>query len=1043
MSQAKAPPRKTARRVLLLFGVVLFLGAGAAVLFREALATRAVLAYLEQQGVEVQSFEVTALLPGRVVARDVVLGSGGEVQAESLEVALAWPGLRPSPERVTIAGLRLALDITGEAPLLGSLQPFLERATAGADGAPQESTPEGEAAPPALPAVSLDDAEVVFATPSGPMTASLAAEVTPDGGGGQRAEASLMLSSDLGRLQAKLDAARDADGILSINAALAEGQLAWQQLSVGSLQGTLAASGIGSEDPRLAANLDLTDLSHRPDAAPALQLSEGKVEAAFNNSSALLTISLQGDGEQLDLTVSAGTPTGDDGTPLLVLRLNGQASSAGGLARLLALPGPAVTRGTLVLQGGTTGKLPEGETLLTLLSDPVEKLVRSSTALTLEAILADVALADGTAGLSGHLPLLARLEDDRLTVTLTQDAALRLEQPARDSLRALGLPDDVLPLIASGLNLSLRAGGELPLRVITAPTWPPGEFSLAAAARAASDQGLRLAADVEGEGRLDETLSLAAFSGRVSARAEAQRISLDGREARGILLELPLSSSYSADGLNLALSRAGRLRIEQFGAAAPLRLEAPLNFMINTLTLDATADVSGYSYRMDAAEDGAGFAVTLAEAAPLPVAAGALDLRLAGSFDPARGHDADLEIRLAGLGLPGYAFDAEAAELTLALDRELRPETSRFALGPFVLGGAEPLAAPLRLDGKLLRQGPGYDITATLALTGGERPAQALADVTARYGDDGSAQIEAVSRALVFAPDDLQPVHLSPLLAELKEVRGTFTAQADLALPRGPLRESARITLQDFSFDGPAGAVAGLNLDLKLTSLQPLASAAGQRLTLRSLEAGVPVEAIEVTFALDEVPSPRITLEDGRFGLAGATWQIEPATLDAEAARNRVVLKTDSLDLATFFQLIEVEGLSGEGRLKGRIPIEFSGDEVIVDNGRLEAQGPGRLSIRFAALRNALAGGGQTVELAIKALEDFQFETLSLTLDKTAENDATLLLSTLGNNPEVLDGQLFQFNINLESNLTSVLDALRQGYSLSDEALDRAWRLRQ
>jgi hypothetical protein len=81
--------------------------------------------------------------------------------------------------------------------------------------------------------------------------------------------------------------------------------------------------------------------------------------------------------------------------------------------------------------------------------------------------------------------------------------------------------------------------------------------------------------------------------------------------------------------------------------------------------------------------------------------------------------------------------------------------------------------------------------------------------------------------------------------------------------------------------------------------------------------------------------------------------------------------------------------------------------------------------------------------MAARALEDFRFETLTLDIAKTAANDATLRLSTLGHNPAVLDGQPFQFNINLESNLTSVLEALKQGYSLSDEALERAWRLRE
>ena len=88
-------------------------------------------------------------------------------------------------------------------------------------------------------------------------------------------------------------------------------------------------------------------------------------------------------------------------------------------------------------------------------------------------------------------------------------------------------------------------------------------------------------------------------------------------------------------------------------------------------------------------------------------------------------------------------------------------------------------------------------------------------------------------------------------------------------------------------------------------------------------------------------------------------------------------------------------------------------------------------------------GAGETLDENINVLEDFHYDELSLTIAKTAKNDATVRLSTLGKNPAVMDGQPFRFNINLESNLTSVLDALRQGYSLSDDALRRAWHLRQ
>src|SRR3546814_2042237 len=79
-----------------------------------------------------------------------------------------------------------------------------------------------------------------------------------------------------------------------------------------------------------------------------------------------------------------------------------------------------------------------------------------------------------------------------------------------------------------------------------------------------------------------------------------------------------------------------------------------------------------------------------------------------------------------------------------------------------------------------------------------------------------------------------------------------------------------------------------------------------------------------------------------------------------------------------------VDGLSDSGRLTGSLPVVFAGNAIIVEDSQFDALGPGRLSIRIPALRQALAGGGETVEAAVKALEDFHYEELTLTLAKTA-----------------------------------------------------------
>lgn len=1031
-------------RILLAILAVFVLLVGAGLIFRTDLATWGARAYLESEGVEVGGLEVTALWTDDIEVRDISLGAGRELTIDRLHVDPMIFTIGGPVRVVGIEGMELHLDVTGDKPLLGSLQPLVDRLTAEENAGPSETGEPaaggGDSAARADVPLSVDfsNSKVVIETPSGPMTADLIGSFTEEPTGSQSVRASLDLDSELGRLTADIVARRGTDGTLDLTAEIAEGRFAWEGFALGAVSGNLEVSQAAGEAPRIDADLDLSDLAYAPTDKAPLQLSGGHLSAKGSLANADISLVLDGAEEHLELAFKAQQAAAEDGQQVS-LGLDAEIRTAGGLAQFLPLPGPQITAGTLVVQADGEGTLAGDPTAAGTWIDPAALLATSRLQLAGDVLLGGVALSDGTSGISAHLPLVTEMADNSLTFTLAQDAAVRIERPTRDRLTALGVPADLLPLLVSGLNLTLAAEGQTPFRLAASPAWPPHDLQVAVAARAASDQGLKLSARSEGSATLSEALELTAYNGSLTAGAEAERLAIGGREARGVAVSLPLAVDYGGNGLDLELQNTGSLGIRQFGDGAPLRLQNPLSLEVEELALATTPDGAGYRYSLKAREDGIALAITTAEADPLPVTAEAIRAALSGSFAPDAGHDADLQLSFTGFALPGYDFATEVAEVIVALDRDLRPATSRFTLGPFQVGGADPLTAPLSLTGNLQRKGNGYDIAGELGLSEG----RALADLTGRVNDDGSASAKAVSRLISFAPDGLQPGDLSPLLADLQEVRGGLTATANFAWPRDPDAESARLTLSDFSFTGQGVDVSGLDLDLALPGLQPLASAPGQKLTVAALEAGVPVENIALTFSLDPAPTPHVRVAEGGFDLAGARWQIEPTALDPAADSNRVVLATEALDLATFFELIEIDGLSGRGTLRGRLPVVLAGEDVIVDDGHFEAQGPGQLSIRIPALRAALTSGGATVEMAAKALEDFQFEELTLDLAKTAANDATVKLSTLGGNPEVLDGQPFRFNINLESNLTSVLNALQQGLSLSDEAVRRAWQLRE
>ena len=79
----------------------------------------------------------------------------------------------------------------------------------------------------------------------------------------------------------------------------------------------------------------------------------------------------------------------------------------------------------------------------------------------------------------------------------------------------------------------------------------------------------------------------------------------------------------------------------------------------------------------------------------------------------------------------------------------------------------------------------------------------------------------------------------------------------------------------------------------------------------------------------------------------------------------------------------------------------------------------------------------------LRALENFQYETLTVTAETGATGDASVKISLLGHNPDVLEGHPFAFNIGFSSNLDKILQALRQGKGLSQEIIRRAWTRRR
>ncbi|WP_299618705.1 YdbH domain-containing protein [Pelagibius sp.] len=1025
--------RRWPRRLAYGLGLSLLIAITGGLLFRQELTTWLLRDRLEREDITVASLKVRALTHQRIELGEVVLGDSGEISVERLQVAFALDLEAPRIEEVVVEGLRVRLDLTGEGPLLGSLQHLLgASAKAGGDGGFDPAMIQG------VPRVRLDAAEILTETQAGTMTTVLTASVEPQANGAVFGRLTADAESEIGQLSAELEGGLDPQGALSLGASIGQGRIDWRNLAIGEFVGSLAVNQSPGEAPQIAADLTLADLAYRSAVGEAIAFAQGAIMASGTPADFTLATSFGGGEEQISLDLKTTLATEGE-SQRIEADLAVEASSAGALAGQVPVPSATLERGRMTFVADLAAVLP-GEAETPRSWQALAALLREAEGrLDGDLILADLALADGSEGISAHLPLTARREGDKVTVGLTEDMEIRVEQAATERLAALGLAREYLPLFESDLSLVVAAGGSRPAALSMDAAWPLRAADLQAEMRFSNRRGLAVEADIVGSGALTEDGLPAQFSGDVLVGFLAERLPLAEAEARGLELSLPLALTYNAEGLGAALKSAGSLAIAQLARDLPLRLKRQLSLSIDEAEFRMAPSQQSYSYRLQGQGKATDAQVLTTADTPLEVRLGSSKFSVTGSFESGRGHDATAETAVASLGVPAYGITAETVIARTALDAELAPLESRFSVASLHSDTDPPLVAPLAIDGELQRRGAGYDVAADVTLTTGPR----LGRLEVRYDDAGTAKARFQSRFLRFAPDALQPADLSPLLADLEDVEGRLFAEATFVWPQNPAEESARLVLEDLSFRSQGVAVEDLSLDLALRALLPLRSEPDQRLSIGRIDAGAPLEDMTLRFEMAADPQPQLQVAGGGFTLGGAQWRLGATRLDPTAPDNSLLLATDNLDLATFFRLIEVEGLSGRGLLAGQIPILFDGENLVVSDGRLTAQAPGQLSIRSQALASALSGGGETVELAVKALEDFRYEDLSITVNMSANNDAQVLLSLLGQNPAVLDGQPFRFNINLESNLTSVLEALRQGYSLSDEALRRAWQLRQ
>lgn len=398
---------------------------------------------------------------------------------------------------------------------------------------------------------------------------------------------------------------------------------------------------------------------------------------------------------------------------------------------------------------------------------------------------------------------------------------------------------------------------------------------------------------------------------------------------------------------------------------------------------------------------------------------------------------ADLPVRL---GDDGASFAIAGAAVTmpdLAVALTGADATLRLAEGTLRLTGtlrhlADPAAAaPLTIALDAKREGAAFAF-------GGEASAAARGLVLTLRGrhDDGRGQLQIDAAPVRFGPA-LQPRDLVPPVGDAVErVAGAVSGRLTLAWGTAQ-RSSLSVTLDGLGLESGLVTLRDIDGTLRFDPAWPPTSASTQTLRARMAVAPLPEGPLDLRFRLR---GERLTMERARLGLAGGALAVENAVFARDAPIETALL-VDGVDLGAALALIGVEGLSGSGTLDGRVPVRVDAAGAMIAAGRLAARGPGVLRYT-GTLPDAVAAAAseESLKLLRAALADFHYDSLTLSLDRAAGGEGTLLLALKGNNPAVLDGHPFAINIKLEANFDRLAALLLAGYEAADALLRRAAR---
>jgi len=272
----------------------------------------------------------------------------------------------------------------------------------------------------------------------------------------------------------------------------------------------------------------------------------------------------------------------------------------------------------------------------------------------------------------------------------------------------------------------------------------------------------------------------------------------------------------------------------------------------------------------------------------------------------------------------------------------------------------------------------------------------------------------------------------NPLLNELLNIVGK-SEKLQLSIYDGEIFHTGKLnfidgvqfqSLLDVSDAGMQfgkNSISGLTIKQEVASINPL-----------QLQTDLSIKKVQFASGLDltNISSKVITASDistagSNFDIQSLKGEIFSGKLSSQTIKTQAdgfaetIMRVDNISMMELFFFMDIPGLYAEGKISFKIPTSLKKGTLIVKDGTFHSVEKG--IIKYST---ELASSEGDENIALKALENFHYQTLDGTMSYNEDGYYKIKLHLLGANPELYDGYPVDFTLNLQGELPGVFRSL-------------------